>query len=233
MKPLYLSPPVRLGLGSCLRPGGATLTRRILELLHLSPASLVLDAGCGNGASISLLQECGFYRVLGFDIEPQLVHEARQQDLPVALADLARMPLADHCLDLILSECVWNLTDRARSAAEFARVLRPGGYLAITDIYSRSGKKGDWPVPCCFSQASDLPTVAEIFSQAGFTIDVLEDHTPLLNRTAAEFVFTHGSLQGFWQAVTGDATLAAAACSAATASRPGFFLLLARRKELS
>ncbi len=233
MKPLYLSPPVRRGLGPCLRPGGMKLTQRILDLLAPPAASLVLDAGCGTGASMDLLREYGVCRVMGFDIEPELACEARRQDLSVALADLARLPLADRCLDLILSECVWNLTDRHGTAGEFARVLRPGGYIALTDIYNRNGKKGDWPLPCCFSGASDLASVIRIFSEVGFTIEILEDHSPLLNQTAAEFVFAHGSLQNFWQAVTGDKGLASAACSAAAAGRPGLFLLIARRKEAS
>ncbi len=143
MKPLYLSPPVRRGLGPCLRPGGLALTGRILDLLAPPAASLVLDAGCGTGASMALLREYGMCRIMGFDIETELACEARRQDLSVALADLARLPLADRCLDLILSECVWNLTDRRGTAGEFARVLRPGGHIALTDIYNRSGKKGD------------------------------------------------------------------------------------------
>ena len=180
---------------------------------------------------MELLKDYGIRRVLGFDIDPQLAGEARQKSLHVALADLARLPLPDGCLDLVLCECVWNLTDKKRVTSEFARVLRPGGCLAVSDIYSRTGKTGTWPLPCCFAGATDLATVTDLISHAGFTVEILEDHTPLLNKTAAEFVFTHGSLQGFWQAVTGDAQLATAACSAAAASRPGLFLLLAKRKE--
>ena len=231
MKPLYLSPAVRKGLGLALRPGGTTLTKRLLDLAVPAVDSLVLDAGCGPGASMELLQDQGVHRVLGLDIDPQLAGEARQKGLDIALADLAKLPLPESCLDLVLCECVWNLTDKKRVASEFARVLRPGGRLALTDIYSRTGKTGTWPLPCCFAGATDLATVTDLFTEAGFTVELLEDHTPLLNKTAAEFIFTHGSLQGFWQAVTGDAALATAACSAAVAGRPGLFLLLAKRKE--
>jgi arsenite methyltransferase len=231
MKPLYLTDPVRAGLGPCLRPGGEVLTRRILGLVTPTPSSLVLDAGCGNGSTMTLLREYGVRSVFGCDIHPGLAAKARQKHPHVALADLGHLPLPDCRLDLVLCECVWNLTDRQQVANEFFRVLKPGGRLALTDMYSRTGSISSWPVACCFAGATDLTKVADILTEAGFSIEVLEDHTPLLKQTTAEFVLAHGSLHGFWQAVLGDATLATAACSAAATSRPGLFLLVARRKE--
>ena len=127
MKPLYLSTAVRAGLGSALRPGGTTLTKRILDLAAPTANSMVVDAGCGSGASMELLKDYGIRRIVGFDIDPQLAGEARQKGLDIALADLARLPLPDSCLDLVLCECVWNLTDKKRVTSECARVLRPGG----------------------------------------------------------------------------------------------------------
>jgi arsenite methyltransferase len=182
---------------------------------------------------MTLLHEYGVCNVLGLDLEPRFLLESRQKGLQVAQADLTHLPLAEACLDLVLCECVWNLTDRARVLAEFARVLRPGARIALTDIYARStmDRPGEWPVPCCFSRATDLDTVQRLFIEAGFSITLLEDHTRLLNQTAAEFVFAHGSLHAFWQAVTGDLNLATAACEAAAASRPGLFLLIARRSN--
>jgi ubiquinone/menaquinone biosynthesis C-methylase UbiE len=232
MKPLYLAPSVRAGLGACLRPGGATLTRRIVDLIAPDTAGIALDAGCGLGASMTFLRQVGFRTVIGLDLEDELLREARKKHQCLARADLAHLPLPDSCLAMILCECVWNLTERRQVLREFARSLRPGGFLALTDIYARRGNNnnppGTWPVRCCFSQATDLETVAGLVTAAGFEILILEDHTRLLTRTAAEFVFAHGSLQGFWQAVTGDTNQANAACAATAAIRPGLFLLIAR-----
>jgi arsenite methyltransferase len=231
MKPLYLAEPVRAGLGPCLRPGGLTLTKRILELVAPSREAMVLDGGCGSGATLDLLHDYGLRNAFGCDIDASLLDEAKKHCPRLFHADLHSLPLANGCLDLVLCECVWNLTERTAVAGEFYRVLRADGYLAITDIHLRAAGKARWPMPSCFAGASDLALTSAIFEKAGFTVEVVEDHSSLLTHTTAEFIFAHGSLHGFWQAVLGDRTLAAAACSAARASRPGLFLLLARRSR--
>jgi arsenite methyltransferase len=233
MKPLYLTAPVRTQLGTCLRPGGATLTRRIVELLAPGPRSIILDAGCGPGASLQFLRSRGVETLVGIDLEMEFLSEAIDENLPVAQADLAYLPLSSSCLDLVFSECAWNLTDRTRVLAEWVRALKPGGHLALIDIYARrngeSQRPDSWPIHCCFAQATDLATIRKIIGTAGLDIVLVEDHSQLLARTAAEFVLEHGSLHKFWQAVTGDTAMATAACTATTASRPGLFLLLARK----
>ena len=223
---LYASAPVRASLGRALRPGGEKLTRRMLELAGPLRGGLVLDAGCGCGASLVLLEEHGA-RTVGLDLNAGFLRESMARKLRVARADLAELPLPDGCADLIVCECAWNLTNKEQVLVEFFRVLRPGGVLALADIYARGYRSGEWPVRCCFAQATDLRTVLEQVGGAGFEVDVVEDHTELLKKTAADFVFRHGSLHGFWQAVTGDPDLATAACAASKATRPGLFLMMA------
>lgn len=235
MKPLYLSSAVREGLGSCLRPGGLALTERILHLLSPGSAGVALDAGCGAGGSMTAVREATGMEIFGLDLDAGLLKAARREGHYVARGDLAALPMADAVFDLILCECVWNLTVKEKVLAEFARILKPGGMLAIADMYSRSGDlafAASWPVRCCFSAAVDLASIERQVLSAGFTLKVLEDHTPLLRKTAAEFVFTHGSLQKFWEAVTGNTELAAAACDAAATTKPGMFLLIAQRNTL-
>lgn len=235
MKPLYLTEPVRKGLGGCLRPGGETLTKRAIDLLHLPADSTVLDAGCGVGTALSLLRQVGVNNLFGVDIEPALLHQARQHGVVLLQADLFSLPFADHFFDTIFCECVWNLTQKDEVLAEFHRVLRPGGTLVLSDIYLRAqpkrGPAKNWPVRSCFSRATELDVIEKQVEAGGFQILLLEDHAPLLKQTAAEFIFAHGSLQAFWQAVTGDETLAACACDAAATTRPSLFLMIAKRGE--
>ena len=54
MTTLHLSDPVRRTLGATLRPGGEILTRRMLELAAPKPGGMVLDAGCGAGATLEI-----------------------------------------------------------------------------------------------------------------------------------------------------------------------------------
>lgn len=229
MTTLYLSDPVRRTLGAALRPGGEFLTRRMLELAAPEPGGMALDAGCGTGSTLALLREHGL-RPLGLDLDAILLGEARKTGVQAVRGDLARLPLAPACMDLVICECAWNLTDKSRAMTEFARVLRPGGRLLLSDIFARGETDSSWPVRCCFAQAATLDDTRKRVETAGFAVESLEDHSPLLARTAAEFVFRHGSLHGFWRAVTGDEKTAAEACRAAQSSRPGLFLLAAVRK---
>ena len=232
--PLYQTTAVRQGLGCSLRPGGEYLTRRIFELTRPDAQQTVLDAGCGPGASLGLLQTYGLHNCLGLDHDWPFLSQAKNNTHPVLQADLCRLPLADQKIDMVLCECVWNLTPKKNVLAEFGRVLRPHGVLAITDIFARrfESVEASWPIPCCFAGATDLETVQSLVVDAGFTVTLLEDHSRLLRETAARFVFAHGSLHGFWLAATGSSELAAQACRASQATKPGLFFLLAKRNPL-
>ncbi len=229
MSSLYSSLPVRNSLGKHLKPGGDALTERILQLAAPEPADRILDAGCGAGGTLEILQKRGYRAVYGADINLTLLDESSYQR--TVQADLAGLPFAADSFDLIICECVYNLTEKECVLNEFARVLRSGGLLALSDIYARSGvgNGGEWPVQCCFSAATDLATVEREVAAAGFSLKCLEDHTNHLKQTAAEFVFQYGSLKDFWFAVTGDIQSAGAACNASASARPGLYLLLAQR----
>ena len=235
MRPLYLSSPVRQSLGTCLRPGGVALTRRALELLALfQPQSrgVTLDAGCGAGGSLQVLSNEGRC-VYGLDLDYGLLSEAQKSGVPLIQADLAHLPLAAGSVETVFCECSWNLTCKSQTLAEFHRVLPPGGFLVLSDIYLRAGKEQQtdtaWPVTSCFSYATDLESVEKKILTIGFEVVALEDHIHLFKQTAAEFVFAHGSLQKFWQAVTGDEDMAGRACNASLVTRPSLFLLIAKR----
>ena len=235
MKPLYLADSVREVLGKSLRPGGEVLTQRMMELARPSNGDVLLDAGCGAGASMMLLRQNHTCRVVGVDCDQGLTKEAQDNGLNVVQADMAQLPLSTCTVDTVLCECAWNLTDKQYVLADFFRVLRPGGLLALSDIYLRSLPdeecKRAWPNRSCFFQATDLETVREMVSRAGFEILNLEDHSQLLKKTAAEFIFAHGSLRGFWEAVMGDSKRAKAVCAASAVTRPGLFLLIGQRKK--
>ncbi|PIE64880.1 MAG: hypothetical protein CSA26_05985 [Desulfobacterales bacterium] len=230
MKPLYLTEPVRSMPGNWLHPGGETLTRRMLDIAAVARDAVILDAGCGEGGSLEYLLSHGFPRVLGIDQQSVLL-PPKKAAFPLVLGDVSRLPLADQCLDTILCQCVWNLTERQKTLDEFHRTLRPGGELLLCDIYLRHRKPDglQWPVTSCFNNAATFDTVTGFIEKSGFVVCYQEDVSSHLQQTAAEFVFKYGSLYGFWFAVTGDHHHAKQACSLGAASRPGLFFLIAKK----
>lgn len=103
---------------------------------HLAPGALVLDAGCGTGATGAWLAER--HRVVGLDAERQAVELfARQHPgIPLLNADLSRLPLREGSVDAVL--CVTVLCHRAipdpeTAVGELVRVLRPGGVVCLLE----------------------------------------------------------------------------------------------------
>jgi SAM-dependent methyltransferase len=99
-----------------------------------SPMS-VLEIGCGKGAMLSHLQDKG-HRVVGMDLDPRPVHEARAErgGLPVLVAHGTALPFGDGAFDIVLSFDVFeHIADSDAHLSEVRRVLRPGGaYLLQT-----------------------------------------------------------------------------------------------------
>jgi SAM-dependent methyltransferase len=113
----------------------------------LSPGE-ALDAACGTGRHAGYLAGLG-HRVTGVDSSPEMLARARQQ-VPrgdFAVDELHRLPVGDETVDLVV--CALALVHvRALGPvmAEFARVLRPGGHLVVSDIHVVSLYLGGVPV---------------------------------------------------------------------------------------
>ena len=95
----------------------------------LSPRSTLMDAGCGRTAPVLKKYRGRADRLIGVEL-------VEFTDIPEGIetynADLARLPLPDACIDLIMSRSVFeHLTEPAAVYREFARVLRPGGAVVF------------------------------------------------------------------------------------------------------
>ncbi len=123
----YATRTARLLLGATAHPGGQALSAHLLRVAGVSAGDVVLDVACGDGATLALLRGLGATAV-GLDLEP----DARGRD---AVADAHRLPVGSGTVDVVVLECALSTLDRPDEAlAEVARVLRPGGRLALTDV---------------------------------------------------------------------------------------------------
>jgi SAM-dependent methyltransferase len=109
----------------------------VREILDALPPGVALDAACGTGRHAEYLATRG-HQVIGVDSSPDMLARARTR---VPKADFRRgnlheLPLADDQVDIVV--CALALTHLPKLTpviAEFARVLRPGGHLVISDVH--------------------------------------------------------------------------------------------------
>lgn len=107
--------------------------RRTVRALGLAPGSLVLDLACGTGALGEQAARAG-YRVVGADLSAGMLGGRRRRG-PAVQADASNLGLATGAFDGVLcGYALRNFADLAASVAEAARVLRPGGRIALLEV---------------------------------------------------------------------------------------------------
>ncbi len=167
-----------------LSPGGPEEVAEVCRGLNLDDAN-VLDIGCGTGGpSIALARDKGA-RVLGIDIEPQLLDRARMLADQAGVADRIEFrqvkpgPLAfdDNSFDVVFSkDALIHIPDKQALYADIRRVLKPGGALAASDWLAGEDADDDDAfqhylslVPLDYTMATAGQT-AEVMRQAGFEL---------------------------------------------------------------
>jgi arsenite methyltransferase len=140
---LYESDAARLLLGESFHPGGTKLTGRLGQILNLTPQTRVLDVAAGKGASAVFLAARFGCEEVGIDYGGKNVEEAVRNADDMGLServffrqgDAECLPFADGSFDAIVCECAFcTFPNKQAAANEFARVLRKGGRVGLSDL---------------------------------------------------------------------------------------------------
>ncbi len=172
-----------LGLG-CGNPIG---------LAHLEPGQTVLDLGSGGGIDCFLAAKIvgPEGRVIGVDMTPEMLDRARANavrtgfaNVEFRLGEIEHLPVADSSVDVILSNCVINLSpDKPAVFGEAWRVLAPGGHMVVSDLVLASAlpasvRNSMAAYAQCIAGAGMRDEYLGAIAEAGFT------HVEVLSETA-------------------------------------------------
>ena len=186
-----------------------------VALASLKTGETVVDLGSGGGFDCFLAaKEVGNTgRVIGVDMTPEMVSKARKNaggaetgNIEFRLGEIEHLPIADNSTDIVMSNCVINLSpDKQGVYRDAFRVLKPGGRLSISDVLATA------PLPekirndlslvgACVGGAATIGDTEEMLERAGFTDisitpkdnsrDLIRQWDPAKSQQALDYVFS-------------------------------------------
>lgn len=192
----YGSDVVAMLLGDAYHPGGLTLTRHLADQLTITPGDRILDVASGRGTTAMMLASDYGVRVDGVDLSTGNVALAQGAAAAAGVCatvvfsagDAENLPYPDALFDALICECaLCTFPDKPTAAAEFARVLRPGGRVGITDVVADQARLPDeltgltaWVA--CIADARPLEEYATILTEAGLRTTHTSTHDMAISR---------------------------------------------------
>jgi arsenite methyltransferase len=161
-----------------------------LAIASLRAGQTVLDLGSGAGFDCFLAAKAvgASGRVIGVDMTPETIAKARgnaasgkYENVEFRMGEIEHLPVADATVDVIISNCVINLSPDKRSVIQEAfRVLKPGGRLAISDIVATQKLPEDVRNDLalysgCMAGATPIHELRKFLGNAGFRNVTIEE----------------------------------------------------------
>ncbi len=179
-----------------LRPGGLHTTAWALDACGLHTGACLLDVGCGAGATLRFLRGRG-YACRGVDVSDSMLAAAASGGAEVQKASASALPFGEGLFDGVLFECSLSaMQDRDGALGEACRVLKPGGFLLLCDLFAPGpGAHVGWPAP------GPLDSSLLFLERTGFRLLCRQDFTREMRAFYAQMVFSLGEAearQAFW-----------------------------------
>lgn len=245
---LYESGLLRRSTGDTLRPGGFYLTDLGVKSCCFPSGARVLDVGCGSGATVERLVSLHGLQAIGIDPSEYLLERGMKKTPGLNLIGGwgENLPFSDQSMDGVFAECTLSvMEDLDQVLREIQRVLKPAGWLVVSDVYVRNpdGLRNlqELKLDSCLRRALPKEVLINKLSCQGFRIVDWRDHTNLLTQLTVDLIMTHGSMSNFW--------LKTSACScscsgpdsgsvditllqkALTQAKMGYFQLIAHKND--
>ncbi len=207
----------------------AYFAERLIDLTDTPRDAHLLDVACGRGAVLVAAAERGVGRLTGIDMSPTMIELAKEDvgavgvpEVDLRVMDAEKLDFPDARFDVVTAAfALFFLPDPARAAAEFRRVLRPGGVLAVSTWGDEDER---WSFEDELFPASDSPRiralqqpfsrpeeVTELLSRAGFTnVDVHREDTEICFASQQQWWDWHWSfsVRGLLEQIEPDALAA-------------------------
>ena len=166
----------------------------VREILSRAPRGAALDAACGTGRHAAHLHSLG-YDVVGVDATEAMLDVARAKvpEATFRLGTLQQLPVDDAAVDVVTcSLALTHVEDIGPVVAEFARVLRPGGWAVLADVHPTTTSFGGAAVFPSEGEELALPYVPNLVHQASEYVtaaraaglEVAECHEPRVPEAA-------------------------------------------------
>jgi ubiquinone/menaquinone biosynthesis C-methylase UbiE len=124
--------------------GGIKATEELIEMCNINEKKKVLIVGCGSGYQACQIAQKYGSKVVGIDIAEHMVKKSKERaeelglenEVEFHVGDALDIPFKDNSFDIVISEFVTIfIDDKKKAFSEYARVVKPGGFVGINEIY--------------------------------------------------------------------------------------------------
>ena len=124
--------------------GGIKATEELVEMCQINEKKKILIVGCGSGYQACHIAQKYGSKVVGIDIAEHMVKKAKERaeefglegELEFRVGDALDIPFKDNTFDIVFTEFVTIfIDDKKKAFSEYARVVKPGGFVGINEIY--------------------------------------------------------------------------------------------------